>query len=103
MVLATPPELLVHASLQERARVESMLDNILPVSLRAEGLRSDTAVGKHLSPSPLESIRAQPSSSCSCHRPDNEAQPPHFQRRSARPLHYPANVTRLTVAFSLAS
>ena len=35
-----------------------MLDNILPVSLRAEGLRSDTNVGKHLSPSPLESIRA---------------------------------------------
>lgn len=34
-----------------------MLANILPVSLRAEGLRSDTAVGKHLSPSPLESIR----------------------------------------------
>ena len=34
-----------------------MLDNILPVSLRAEGLRSDTAVGKHLAPSPLASIR----------------------------------------------
>ena len=34
-----------------------MLDNILPVSLRAEGLRSDTDVGKHLSPSPLESIQ----------------------------------------------
>ena len=35
----------------------ALLENILPVSLRAEGLRSDTAVGKHLSPSPLESIR----------------------------------------------
>ena len=57
VVLATPPELLAHASPQERARVDAMLDNILPVSLRAEGLRSDTAVGKHLSPSPLESIR----------------------------------------------
>ena len=54
VVLATPPELLAHASPQERARVVAMLDNILPVSLRAEGLRSDTAVGKHLSPSPLE-------------------------------------------------
>jgi len=57
VVLATPPELLLSASPQERARVEAMLNNILPVSLRAEGLRSDTAVGKHLSPSPLESIR----------------------------------------------
>ena len=56
VVLATPPELLLHASPQERARVDAMLANILPVSLRAEGLRSDTAVGKHLSPSPLESI-----------------------------------------------
>ncbi|CAN5124742.1 alpha/beta hydrolase [soil metagenome] len=56
VVLATPPELLAHASPLERARVDTMLENILPVSQRAEGLRSDTAVGKHLSPSPLESI-----------------------------------------------
>jgi pimeloyl-ACP methyl ester carboxylesterase len=33
-----------------------MLDNILPVSARAEGLLSDTAVGKHLAPAPLEAI-----------------------------------------------
>ena len=58
VVLATPPELLTAASPQERARVNAMLDNILPVSARAEGLRSDTAVGKHLAPAPLESIRA---------------------------------------------
>ena len=58
VVLATPPELLTAASPQERARVNAMLDNILPVSARAEGLRSDTAVGKHLVPAPLESIRA---------------------------------------------
>ena len=58
VVLATPPELLRHASPQERARVGAMLDNILPVSLRAEGLRSDTAASKHLSTSPLESVRA---------------------------------------------
>ena len=58
VVLATPPELLAHASPQERARVNAMLDNILPVSLRAEGLRSDTAASKHLSASPLESVRA---------------------------------------------
>jgi len=57
VVLATPPELLQKASPQERARVDAMLEHILPVSLRAEGLRSDTAVGKHLSPSPLGSIR----------------------------------------------
>ena len=58
VVLATPPELLPAASPQERARVNAMLDNILPVSARAEGLRSDTAVGKHLAPAPLESIHA---------------------------------------------
>ena len=57
VVLATPPELLTTASPQERARVDAMLDNILPVSIRAEGLRSDTAMGKHLAPAPLESIR----------------------------------------------
>lgn len=56
VVLATPPELLANASAEEQARVGAMLDNILPVSLRAEGLRSDTQVGKHLMPSPLESI-----------------------------------------------
>jgi pimeloyl-ACP methyl ester carboxylesterase len=58
LVLATPPELLTAASTQERARVNAMLDNILPVSARAVGLRSDTAEGKQLAPAPLESIRA---------------------------------------------
>ena len=57
VVLATPPELLATASPKERARVNAMLDNILPVSTRAEGLRSDSSVGKHLAPSPLESVR----------------------------------------------
>ena len=56
-VLATPPELLTAASPTERARVDAMLDNILPVSTRAAGLRSDSAVGKQLAPAPLESIR----------------------------------------------
>ena len=56
VVLATPPELLLVASPQERARVNAMLDHILPVSSRAGGLRSDTAVGKHLVPAPLASI-----------------------------------------------
>ncbi len=56
-VLATPPELLTHASPKERARVNAMLDSILPVSARVEGLKSDTSVGKHLSAAPLASIR----------------------------------------------
>lgn len=56
VVLATPPELLATASPKERARVNAMLDNILPVSTRAQGLRSDSSVGKHLAPSPLESL-----------------------------------------------
>ncbi|MCY7314116.1 MAG: alpha/beta hydrolase [Rubrivivax sp.] len=56
VVLATPPPLLTTTTAPERSRVDALLDNILPVSLRAEGLRSDTAVGKHLVPAPLESI-----------------------------------------------
>jgi pimeloyl-ACP methyl ester carboxylesterase len=56
LVLATPPELLASASAGERARVNAMLGNILPVSSRAEGLRSDSSVGKHLAPSPLGSV-----------------------------------------------
>lgn len=55
-VLATLPELLAIASTQERARVDAMVDNILPVSARAAGLRSDSTAGKHLTPAPLESI-----------------------------------------------
>ena len=57
VVLATPPELLGAASPQERDRVNAMLDNILPVSSRASGLRSDSSVGRYLTPSSLESVR----------------------------------------------
>ncbi len=56
VVLATSPQLLATASPQERARVGAILDNILPVSARAEGLLSDTAVGKHLAPTLLEAV-----------------------------------------------
>ena len=56
VVLATPPHLVTAAGPQERARVNSMIDNILPVSARAAGLRSDTAVGKHLAPAALETL-----------------------------------------------
>ena len=57
-MLATPPELLTTASPQEQARLNAMLDSILPVSARAKGLVHDTAVGKHLAPAQLESIHA---------------------------------------------
>jgi 2-hydroxy-6-oxonona-2,4-dienedioate hydrolase len=57
-VLATPPTLVAAASPAERARVAAMLDDILPVSARAQGLRSDTALGRSLPPYALESIRA---------------------------------------------
>ncbi|MDP2073281.1 alpha/beta hydrolase [Hydrogenophaga sp.] len=56
VVLATPPELLAAANVQELSRVETMLEYILSFFARARGLRSDTAVDKHLTPSPLESI-----------------------------------------------
>ena len=58
LVLATPPEQVAAASPQERARVNAMLDNILPVSERAAGLRSDSVLGKSLGPYALEAIRA---------------------------------------------
>ena len=57
VVLATPPEQVAAASPQERARVNAMLENILPVSARAAGLRSDSAMGKSLGPYALELIR----------------------------------------------
>ena len=38
--------------------MNAMLENILPVSARAEGLAHDAAVGKHLAPASLGSIRA---------------------------------------------
>jgi 2-hydroxy-6-oxonona-2,4-dienedioate hydrolase len=58
VVLATPPTLLTAASTSERARIDAMLANILPVSSRAAGLRSDTAMGKHLAPARLDLVRA---------------------------------------------
>ena len=57
-VLATPPGQVAAASPQERARVNAMLDHILPVSKRAAGLRSDSVLGKNMAPYPLESILA---------------------------------------------
>jgi pimeloyl-ACP methyl ester carboxylesterase len=56
-VLATPPEQVANASPQEQARVNGMLDNILPVSARAAGLRSDTVLAVSLPAYALHSIR----------------------------------------------
>jgi 2-hydroxy-6-oxonona-2,4-dienedioate hydrolase len=56
-VLATPPGQVAHASPQEQARVDAMLENILPVSARAAGLRSDTVLAMSLPAYPLHSIR----------------------------------------------
>jgi 2-hydroxy-6-oxonona-2,4-dienedioate hydrolase len=57
-VLATPPELLTTASPQEQARVNAMAEQILPVSIRALGLRDDSVLGKNLPAYRLELIRA---------------------------------------------
>ncbi len=57
-VLATPPKLVETASEDERARINAMLDGILPVSARAAGLRSDSTVGRTIGPSALESVHA---------------------------------------------
>ena len=55
-VLATPPAQVAAASEAERARVNDLVDRILPVSGRAAGLRDDTRLGKRLGPTALESI-----------------------------------------------
>lgn len=57
-VLATPPELVSQASMKERARIHAMLGQILPVSARAAGLRSDSVLAKSLRPAALERVRA---------------------------------------------
>jgi 2-hydroxy-6-oxonona-2,4-dienedioate hydrolase len=57
-VLATPPALVAAASPAEQARVNAMIDGILPVSARADGLRNETRIATHLQPYALEAIRA---------------------------------------------
>ena len=57
-VLATPTELLDTASLSEQARINAMMDTILPVSARAAGLRYDTAAGKSMTPARLDLVQA---------------------------------------------
>ena len=57
-VLATPPEQVSAGSPIERARVNAILNHILPVSERVAGLRSDSALGKSLGPSELGKVLA---------------------------------------------
>ena len=57
-VYATSPEQVASASPAERIRVHAVLDSIVPVSWRAEGLRSGAESGKSLLPYALESIVA---------------------------------------------
>lgn len=57
-VLATPPEQVKAASPQERARVNAMANNILPVSARAQGLQADSQLANIKTRYPLELIHA---------------------------------------------
>jgi 2-hydroxy-6-oxonona-2,4-dienedioate hydrolase len=56
-VLATPPEVVAAANPAEQARVQAMLDSILPVSARADGLRNESSVAANLQPYDLDAIR----------------------------------------------
>lgn len=59
MVVATPPAVVAASSTAEQARVNAMLDAILPVSARAIGLRADTAAGKAMTPADLSRVTSQ--------------------------------------------
>jgi len=55
-LLGTPPELVERADAQDRARVETMLDEILPVTDRRLGLLNDAAVTTTIARSALEDV-----------------------------------------------
>jgi pimeloyl-ACP methyl ester carboxylesterase len=57
-VLGTPPEVVARASADEQARVERILEHILPVSPRRPGLINDAAVVSSLPRYELEKIGA---------------------------------------------
>jgi 2-hydroxy-6-oxonona-2,4-dienedioate hydrolase len=57
-VLATPPELVAAADDEEQKRVAALAERVLPLSLRAAGLRDDTRLGKQLGPAALDAVRA---------------------------------------------
>jgi pimeloyl-ACP methyl ester carboxylesterase len=64
-ILGTPPELLANASAEERARLELVLDHILPVAPRRAGLVNDAAVISSLTRYELEKVGA-PTLAISC-------------------------------------
>jgi pimeloyl-ACP methyl ester carboxylesterase len=57
-ILGTPPEVVARASPDEQARVERILEHILPVSPRRPGLINDAAVVSSLPRYELEKISA---------------------------------------------
>lgn len=57
-ILATPPDVVKQASADEQARANRIIDHILPVSARAQGLINDGAVVSSLQRYPLERIRS---------------------------------------------
>ncbi|AZL59544.1 alpha/beta hydrolase [Tabrizicola piscis] len=58
MVVATPPAVVAAADPAEQARVNVMLDAILPVSARVAGLKADTAASKSMTPVDLSRVTA---------------------------------------------
>ena len=58
MVLATPVEDFVAASAEEQARARAVLDRILPISARVQGLRNDARLAGNPPRYALEAIRA---------------------------------------------
>lgn len=56
-ILGTPVEVYRNASIDDRRRVDEMLDSILPVSRRVEGLMNEGEVAASLTPYPLEEMR----------------------------------------------
>ncbi|HEY5993605.1 MAG TPA: alpha/beta fold hydrolase [Gallionellaceae bacterium] len=63
-LLGTPPQLVQSASPPERARVELIMQHVLPISVRRRGLLNDTAVVTDLPRYALENIAA-PTLACS--------------------------------------
>jgi pimeloyl-ACP methyl ester carboxylesterase len=57
-ILATPPEVVAAAGADEQARVAQILDHILPVSPRRQGLLNDAGIASSLPRYELERIRA---------------------------------------------
>jgi pimeloyl-ACP methyl ester carboxylesterase len=55
-VLATPPEVLAAASAHEQARAREVMQHLLPLSRRSDGLLNDWRIGSSISRYPLERI-----------------------------------------------